>query len=115
MKALFLTLTFAAILASAFFTYDAHRRGEITSDYSRKLAPIVEYEELYQSGGDREANDVLLLAVVNLLDAEDASADLEELFRQVEWTNQTPVAYSDLLQERLLHNLKSWLGYPGES
>lgn len=106
MKAFFVLLAVGCLGAVAFFGFEAYERKEITQEFAVQIAPIVDYKELYQFGHDREANDVLLLAVVTLLDAEDEGADLEELFRQVEWINQTPIAYSDFLKDGLLRNLK---------
>ncbi|MEM6916243.1 MAG: hypothetical protein AAF491_06710, partial [Verrucomicrobiota bacterium] len=106
MRAFLLTLLLAGVGSAAFFGYEAYDRRETTRAYAETVAPYLDYRDLYESGSDREANDILLLAVVTLLDAEDAGANLSELLRQAEWINQTPVAYTDLLKEGLLRNLK---------
>lgn len=106
MRVILLILLLAGAGSAAFFGYEAYEQSETTKAYAETVDPHLDYRDLYESGSEREANDVLLLAVVTLLDAEDAGANLSELFRRVEWINQTPVAYSDLLQEGLLRNLK---------
>ncbi len=70
------------------------------------VVPLVEYRELYAHGRDREANDVLLKTVAALVEAENVGLDLREVLRGAERVNNTPVAYSDLLAEALLRNVK---------
>ena len=70
------------------------------------VAPLVEYRDLYESGRDREANDVLLKTVAALVRADDAGIDLRDVLRRAERINNTPTNYSDLLTESLLRNVK---------
>ena len=70
----------------------------------RANCALVEYRELYESGRDREANDVLPSTVAALIVAENAGVDLREILRKAETINHTPVNYSDLLTESLLRN-----------
>lgn len=86
--------------------YEHLETEKATESAVSNVAPLVEYRELYESGRDREANDVLLMTVAALVEAENAGVDLREVLRRAELVNNTPVNYSDLLTESLLRNVK---------
>lgn len=104
--------TVAALVALALLAFGGwkgwqHLEAEKALDGTVSVvAPLVEYRELYESGRDREANDILLKTVAALVEAENAGVDLREVLRRAESINNTPVNYSDLLTESLLRNVK---------
>ena len=67
---------------------------------------MLEYRELYESGRSREANDVLLKVVAQLVTYDNQSLEIKEILLKCELINNTPTNYSDLLTESLLRNLK---------
>ena len=106
MKKLFLLF----LLLSASFLiwkgYEAYSIQRATESAAKALAPLLEYRELYESGRSREANDVLLKVVAQLVTYDNQSLEIKEILLKCELINNTPTNYSDLLTESLLRNLK---------
>ncbi|MEM6822236.1 MAG: hypothetical protein AAF558_09870 [Verrucomicrobiota bacterium] len=106
MKGFSIVFLLLILFAGGYWGYLQHEKKQTNDKYAALVAPLIAYREIYEEGRDREANDVLLMSVAMLIRAEEEGADLKEVFRMVEWINQTPVNYSDLLTEALLRNLK---------
>ncbi|MEM6823181.1 MAG: hypothetical protein AAF558_14715 [Verrucomicrobiota bacterium] len=102
-----LSLLAIALLAFGGWLFVQHQEEEkATSNAVTVLAPLIAYRALYEDGREREANDVLLMTVAALVEADNAGANLAEVFRRCEWENNTPTNYSDLLTDSLMRNLK---------
>ena len=106
MRRLALTLTLVAITFLGWKGFEAYQTQQATTEAVNRIAPLVEYRDLYENGRDREANDVLLKTVAALIEADNAGVSISEVLRRAERINDTPVNYSDLLTESLLRNLK---------
>tara|TARA_R110002096_G_scaffold239769_1_gene431556 strand:+ start:207 stop:827 length:621 start_codon:yes stop_codon:yes gene_type:complete len=96
----------AALAFSGWKAYEALEARTAQKEAVALIAPLVAYRDIYESGRSREANDLLLLAVAVLIEAENEGADPSEILRHAERINDTPVNYSDLLTESLLRNIK---------
>ena len=48
-----------------------------------RIAPLVEYRDLYENGRDRQANDVLLKTLVALIEADNAGVSISEFLRHM--------------------------------
>lgn len=99
-------LSIALLSGGAWFVYRSHYVAGATIKMVDTMAPLLDYREVYEDGRPRESNETMRKVIAELIVADDIGLDLREIFRQVEWKNQTPVNYSDLLTERLLSNLQ---------
>ena len=106
MRRLALTLTLVAITFLGWKGFETYRTQQATREAVNRIAPLVEYRDLYENGRDREANDVLLKTVAAMIEADNDGVAIPEVLRRAERINDTPVNYSDLLTESLLRNLK---------
>lgn len=79
---------------------------EAVRNTANVVAPLVDYRDLYANGRAREANDILLKTVAALVDAENSGIELSEVLSRAERINDTPAAYSELLTESLMRNVK---------
>lgn len=106
MRIVAVVLAVAALAFGGWRYYNHLEAEKATQNAVSVVAPLIEYRELYESGRDREANDILLRSVAALVNAENDGVNLRELLRRAELINNTPVNYSDLLTEALLRNVK---------
>jgi len=106
MKYLTTLLVIAVLAFSGWKGYQELEARKAEKETVSLIAPIVAYRDIYDTGRSREANDLLLMSVALLIEAEDKGADPGEILRVAERVNNTPVNYSDLLTESLLRNIK---------
>lgn len=106
MRLLQVSLLLVFVAFGGWGVYNHVETEKATESAVSVVAPLIEYRDLYESGRDREANDVLLMTVAVLVEAENAGVNLREVLRRAELVNNTPVNYSDLLTESLLRNVK---------
>ena len=102
-----LTLTAVGALAFGGWKYYQSRSGSDFEDRTvAHLAPIIDYREVYESGGPREANDLLLRTMATLIRADDEGLSVERVLARCAEVNETPGNYAELLTEALTRNLK---------
>jgi len=106
MRIFWITITVASLGVSGWLFWSHQQTSNAMTMTLREVAPLVEYRDLYHSGREREANDILLKTIASLIEAENQGVDLNELLRRAERINNTPVNYSDLLTKSLLRNIK---------
>ena len=63
MRRFALILALVAIAFLGWKGFEAYRTQQATREAVNRIAPLVDYRDLYENGRDREANDVLLKTV----------------------------------------------------